>query len=433
MSTGDLDRPGCVLEAAEAARVAPRGSGPPRAVDALLDAFAMRLTEGYTAAAPALTRALELFLALDVADDEVGRWLWLAGASSSVTVTLELWGAESARTLAARLVRFARDTGALVHLQFALDFLARTHLRAGELTTAALMIEEDRLIAEVTGNPPVAYPEMMLAAWRGQEAEASELIEATVRDATARGLGRTVDFARCASSVLYNGLGRHDAARDAAWRAFENDQLGFGTYVVPELAEAASRTGDMALLRTALEWLSERTRVTPTDWALGIEARVRALLSKGEAADSLYRESIACLGRTRVRVELARGHLVYGEWLRRERRRVDAREQLRTAHDMLATMGIEAFAERARRELLATGETVRKRTVETRDELTAQEAQIARLDRGGLSNPEIGTRLFISPRTVQYHLRKVFTKLKITSRTELDRVLPGDPATLRPL
>jgi ATP/maltotriose-dependent transcriptional regulator MalT len=233
--------------------------------------------------------------------------------------------------------------------------------------------------------------------------------------------------------VLYNGLGRHDAARDAAWRAFENDQLGFGTYVVPELAEAASRTGDMALLRTALEWLSERTRVTPTDWALGIEARVRALLSKGEAADSLYRESIACLGRTRVRVELARGHLVYGEWLRRERRRVDAREQLRTAHDMLATMGIEAFAERARRELLATGETVRKRTVETRDELTAQEAQIARLDRGGLSNPEIGTRLFISPRTVQYHLRKVFTKLKITSRTELDRVLPGDPATLRPL
>ena len=193
--------------------------------------------------------------------------------------------------------------------------------------------------------------------------------------------------------MLYNGLGRHDAARDAAWRAFERDQVGLGPLVVPELAEAASRTGDVALVRAALEWLSERTRVTPTEWALGIEARVRALLSEGDVADSLYREAIERLGRTRVRVELARTHLVYGEWLRRENRRVDAREQLRTAHEMFASMGAEAFADRARRELLATGETVRKRTVETRDELTAQEAQIARLARDGLSNPEIGTRL----------------------------------------
>ena len=188
----------------------------------------------------------------------------------------------------------------------------------------------------------------------------------------------------------------------------------------------------MALLRAALEWLSERTRVTPTDWALGIEARIRALLSGGDDADRLYRESIERLGRTRVRVELARGHLLYGEWLRRERRRVDAREQLRTAHEMLTTMGVEAFAERARRELQATGESVRKRTVETRDELTAQERQIARLARDGLSNPEIGTRLFISPRTVKYHLRKVFIKLDITSRNELDRVLPAEPATIGP-
>ncbi|MCU1612445.1 MAG: LuxR family transcriptional regulator fused with ATPase domain [Pseudonocardiales bacterium] len=233
--------------------------------------------------------------------------------------------------------------------------------------------------------------------------------------------------------MLSNGLGRHDVARDAAWQVFERDHVGYGPFVVPELAEAASRTGDVALVRAALEWLSERTRVRPTEWALGIEARVRALLGEGKAAESLYRESIARLGRTRVRVELARGHLLYGEWLRRERRRIDARAQLRTAHDMLATMGIEAFAERARRELLATGETARKRTVETSAALTTQEALIARLARDGLSNPEIGTRLFISPRTVQYHLRKIFTKLDISSRNQLDRVLPGDPTTVRPL
>jgi ATP/maltotriose-dependent transcriptional regulator MalT len=216
--------------------------------------------------------------------------------------------------------------------------------------------------------------------------------------------------------VLYNGLGRHDAARDAALRAFERHVVGLEPLVVPELIEAASKTGDVALLRTALEWLSERTRVTPSEWVLGIEARVRALLAEGDVADSLHRESIERLGRTRIRVELARAHLLYGEWLRRERRRVDAREQLRTAHDMLDAMGIQAFAERARRELLATGDTARKRTAESRDELTAQEALIARLARDGLSNPEIGTRLFISPRTVKYHLRKVFLKLGISSR-----------------
>ena len=334
--------------------------------------------------------------------------------------------------LADRLVRVARDTDALAQLRPALNFLAITHLLAGELTTAAVMIEEDRMIAEATGVTPIAYAAMVLVAWRGDEAQASELIEATMHTATARGLGRMVNCATYASSVLYNGLGRHGAARDAAWRVFERDQMGFGPFVVPELAEAASRTGDEALVRAALEWLSERTRVTSSEWALGIEARVRALLSEGDVAESLYRESIARLGRTRVRVELARCRLLYGEWLRRQNRRVDARAQLRTAHDMLATMGAEAFADRARRELLATGETVRTRTVETRDELTAQEAQIARLARDGLSNPEIGTRLFISARTVQYHLRKVFTKLDIRSRNQLDRVLPSDPTTAPP-
>ena len=266
---------------------------------------------------------------------------------------------------------------------------------------------------------------MMLAAWRGREGEAAELIEASLQEATARGLGRMLSFATVASAVLHNGLGQHAAARDAAWRAFKRGHLGFGPLVVPELAEAAARTGDVALLRAALEWLSERTRVTPTEWALGIEARVRALLSEGEAADRCYRESIERLGRTRVRAQLARAHLLYGEWLRRERRRGEAREQLRTAHEMLAAMGMAAFAERARRELQATGETARKRTVEITVELTAQEAQVARLAREGLSNPQIGARLFISTRTVQYHLGKVFAKLGITSRSQLDQALPG--------
>ncbi len=379
-----------------------------------------------------LTRALERVLALNVGTAEAGGWLWLAGPGAGGMVALEVWDDASWHALAAREVQVARDTGALVHLQSALDFLARAHLLTGELVIAARLIEEDRLIAEATGNPPVAYTAMTLAAWRGQQAQALELIEATVQEATARGLGRPLNFAAYASAVLHNGLGRHDAARDAAWRAFEHDQLGYGPFVVPELAEAASRTGDTALVRAALEWLSERTRVTPAEWALGIEARVRALLSEGDTAERLYRESIARLGRTRVRAQLARAHLLYGEWLRRERRRTDAREQLRTAHDMLEAMGIGAFAERARRELAATGETARKRTAEASDQLTAQETQIARLARDGLSNPEIGARLFISARTVQYHLSKVFTKLAISSRSQLDRVLPGDPATAQP-
>ena len=209
-----------------------------------------------------------------------------------------------------------------MHLQFALNYLARAHLLAGELATAALMIEEDHLIAEATGNPPITDTEVMIATWRGREPDASELIEVAEQEATARGLGRLASFAAYASSVLYNGLGRHDAARDAAWQAFEHGQLGHGPLVVSELAEAAARTGDEAAAGAALEWLSERTRVRPTEWALGIEARIRALLSEGENADSCYQESIRRLGRTRLRPELARAHLLYGEWLRREHRRV---------------------------------------------------------------------------------------------------------------
>jgi DNA-binding CsgD family transcriptional regulator/tetratricopeptide (TPR) repeat protein len=425
----DLEIPGGVIAASEAVRTAPPGPDPPRPVDVLLDALAMRLTEGYAAAAPMLMRALELLLASPATDDERSRWLWLAGGRTSAIVAIELWDAEAWYALAARQAQVARDTGALVRLQLALSFLARSHLLTGELTKVALIVDEDRVIAEATGNPPLRSAQMTLAAWRGQEALALELIDATSQEAATHGW-TTNPYA---TSVLYNGLGRHDLARDAARQAFEHDPLGAGAFIVPELAEAASRTGDVELVVAALEWLSERTRVAPGDWVLGIEARVRALLSEGEAADSLYLESISLLGNTRVRVELARAHLLYGECLRRQRRRLEAREQLRTANEMLASMGADAFAERARRELSATGETARKRTVETRDDLTAQEAQIAGLAREGLSNPEIGARLFISSRTVQYHLRKVFIKLDISSRTELHRVLPSEPPTVATL
>ena len=428
---GDLGRPGGLREAAEAARAAPPGPDPPRAVDVVLDALALRLTEGHAAAAQTLTRALKLLLALDVSFGEASRWLWFSGGGAGTIIAQELWDFESWHALAARRVQVARDTGALVQLQFTRNSLAGVHLLAGELSAAERLIDEDRLIAEATGNPPVAYTAMTLAAWQGREQEATEMIHATVQVATARGTGRLAGSAAYASAMLDNGLSRHGAARDAARRAFERDHLGLGPQVVTELAEAAARTGDMTLVQAVLKWMNERTQVTPTAWALGIEARIRALLSQGDAADSYYQESIEHLGRTSIRAELARSHLLYGEWLRRERRRTEARDQLRTAHDMLDTMGIEAFAQRARRELQATGEIARKRTVETSGELTAQEDQVARLARDGLSNPEIGTRLFISAHTVAYHLRKVFTKLGITSRSQLDRVLPNDSRTVQ--
>jgi len=288
---------------------------------------------------------------------------------------------------------------------------------AGELTAAALMIDEDRSIAEATGNPAHVNAPMILAAWRGEEEQASELIEANSEEATARGWTSN-DYA---ISVLYNGLGRHDAARDAAWKAMQRDPIGYGPYLLPELAEAASRTGDRALLEFSLEWLSQRTAVISSAWARGIEARVRALSGEGEVAESFYRESIAHLSDPGVRLELARTHLLYGEWLRRERRRLDARKHLRAALEAFTSMGTNAFARRAERELLATGERARKRTVDTRDQLTPQETQIARLAANGRTNPEIAAQLFISPSTVEYHLRKVFRKLDVKSRTQLAR------------
>jgi DNA-binding CsgD family transcriptional regulator len=426
---GDLGGQGGLLAAAKAARAAPPGPDPPRAVDVVLDALALRLAEGHEAATPTLRRALQLILATD--DDagkvRVGRWTRQVSGRAGQLVALELWDDESWHAIAASQLQLARAAGALTHLQWARHVLARSYVLAGDLAGAALLLDEDRLIAEVTRNPPVAHAEVMLAAWRGREPAASELIGATVREGTARGQGRVVDLGLCASLVLNNGVGRHEAARDAGWRLFERDPFGYAPFVIPELAEAAARTGDLKLVETVLNWMSKLTQATPTDWALGIEARVQALLSRGEAADSMYRESISRLSRTTLRAELARSRPLYGEWLRRERRRIDAREQLRTALDVLEAMGIEAFADRARRELLAAGETARKRTAPTSDQLTAQEIQVAELTREGLSNSEIGTRLFISPKTVEYHLSKVFTKLGISSRIQLARVLPGQP------
>ena len=413
----DVEVAGGAPAVAAAARAAPAGTAPPRTLDVVLDAFAIRLTDGYAAAAPTLARALGLLLATDIAKEDLSRWLSVSTGRDSNIVAHEMWDDEAVHLLAARRVQVARDTGALGHLPFALSFLARSHMLAGELTAATLALDEARLIAEATGNQAVVNGPMILAAWRGDEAHASGLIEATSEQAVTR---RWVsnNYAR---AVLYNGLGRHDAARDAAWEVFQRDPIAYGTYLAPELAEAASRTADRALLKYALEWLSERTRVISSGWVDGIEARVRALLSEGEVAESLYRQSIEHLSGTRLRLELARTHLLYGEWLRRERRRLDARTQLRTALEEFTSMGADAFAGRAERELLATGERARKRTVDTLDQLTPQETQISRLAANGDTNREIAAQLFISPSTVEYHLHKAFRKLGVRSRTELAR------------
>ncbi|MEV6638865.1 AAA family ATPase [Amycolatopsis sp. NPDC051371] len=406
-----------LTEAAEAACAAPPARVPPSAADLVLDALATRLTAGYQAAAPLLTSAVEAVQALDIATEDADRVLWLLGNRAGGTIAAEVLDFAAGRALAARQVQLARDTGALVQLQFALNFLANHELLAGDLAAAETMVEEDRLLAGVTGGPPVGYSAILLAALRGREAPAAELIAATAKQAAARGQERVVTFADYANSVLCNGLGRHDAARDAARRVFERDAVGHQALATAELAEAASRTGDSSLVAAAFERLEVRAAATPNAWTRGLAARLRALA--GIEPERHHRESIDLLAGTPLRVEVARGHLLHGEWLRREGHRVEAREHLRTAHDLLAAMGLEAFADRARRELLATGETARKRTAEPTGELTPQELQIARLAREGFSNPEIGTRLFLSPRTVEWHLRKIFGKLGISSRRQL--------------
>jgi DNA-binding CsgD family transcriptional regulator len=416
---GRLAPDGRLLEVAEAARAAPRALRP-RAFDLLLDAFASRFTEGYAAAVPMLRSALAAFAAEDVSREEELRFAYLAA--------VELWDDETWEELATRWVQLARATGALTVLPGILTSRVLAHTFAGELAAAESLIGEVQAASEATGIHLAPYGALFLASWRGRDVEAVEVIEATTDDVIARGEGVGLTISEWASAVLYNGLGRYEEALAAAERAGEQPvAVGFTSWALVERIVAAVRSGNSERAADVLAQLSELTRPSGTDWALGIEARSRALLSEGDAADSLYREAIERFGRTRMRVELARAHLHYGEWLRRERRRLDAREHLRTAHEMFTAMDIEAFGEQAGRELQATGERVRKRRVETRGDLTAQETQIARLARDGLSNPEIGARLFISPRTVEYHLHKVFSKLGITSRNQLDRVLPPEP------
>jgi DNA-binding CsgD family transcriptional regulator len=425
---GRLSSGAGVLKVAEAARAAPRAPEPPRTIDLLLDGLATRFTDGYPAGVPPLRRALDAVSEDDGHTEDEIRWLWL-----SCRIAPDLWEDERWHELATRQLRLARDAGALTVLPLAATYRAGVHVHAGEFAAAAALIEEADAISEATGNAALGYTSLVLAAWRGQEAQALELIEASREDASRRGEGRAITLAEYATAVLYNGVGRYQAALEAAQRASEHDDLGLFGWALIELVEAASRSREPELAGDALERLSERTRLSGTDWALGVEARSRALLSNGRTAEDRYLEATERLGRCRIKVHLARTHLLYGEWLRRENRRIDARERLRSAHEMFSTMGAEAFAGRAARELVATGEKVRKRTADTRDQLTAQERQIAELARDGHSNPEIGAQLFISPRTVEYHLHKVFIKLEISSRTELQRVLQSEAREAQPV
>jgi DNA-binding CsgD family transcriptional regulator len=343
---------------------------------------------------------------------------------------MQLWDDGQWDVLSGRHVRLARDAGALSELPFALSARAYLELFAGELTAAAALTEEVR---QATPRGFAPYGALGLAAWSGRKDEVAVLTEATIGAVTPRGEGIGITVTEWANAVLYNGLGRYDEALAAAEQGSQYpDEPGLATWSLVELIEAAARTGQTERATGALRRLVESTSAAGTDWALGIETRSRALLSGGEFAERLYREAIQRLGRTRVRAELARAHLLYGEWLRRQNRRVDARKQLRCGYELLTAMGIEGFAERARRELLATGETVRKRTPGTVGELTEQEAEIARLAADGQTNPEIGAKLFLSPRTVEWHLRKVFTKLGISSRKELRETLPARIQTTLP-
>jgi DNA-binding CsgD family transcriptional regulator len=340
---------------------------------------------------------------------------------------VDLWDDEAWDVLATRHVELARASGAMTELPLALSSRAVMHVFAGELNTAETLVREMDTVTDAIGTSLAPYGAIVLAGFRADERALSELTEATTNDAQARGEGIALTVAQWQEAVLNNALGRYGDAVQAALRAAEEPEFGgVSNWATAELVEAAVRSGATAAAADAFARLRVDTSASGTDWALGVEARARALISDGAEADGAYRDAIAKLRRTRVRTELARAHLVYGEWLRRERRRTEARAQLHTAHDMFEVMGMRGFAERARRELLATGETARKRTtVSTGRQLTPQETQIAWLAGEGLTNPEIGARLFISARTVQHHLSKVFTKLEISSRSQLQQVLPS--------
>jgi DNA-binding CsgD family transcriptional regulator len=406
-----------VRETAEAALAAPAAPQPPRAIDLLLDGLARRFTDGYAAGVPSLRTALGAFRHVDALTAGDVRWLWLA-----CRLAVDLWDEELWQMLATRGVRVARDTGALTLLPGMTNFLAAFNVHTGAFDEAVALIDEVEAITQATGIPPLKYATGLLAAWRGGEEQLRSIDDDHMQSVMARGEGLSVALHLSTTALLHNGNGRYGDALAAAQQACEfDDVIAYGSSLV-ELIEAAARVGRPDEAALALDRLSERTQASGTDWALGIEAGSRALVTEGPGAERFYHEAIERLTASRGVVHLARAQLLYGEWLRRENRRVDAREQLRAAHKTFSDVRAEGFAERARHELMATGETARRRTDDARGVLTPQEAHIARLARDGLSNPEIAAQLFLSPRTVQYHLRKVFLKLEITSRKELSRL-----------
>ena len=417
---GRLASGGDLLEVCRAARALPPLAESARTVDLVLDGLALIVTDGPAAAASALRRAVRAFADADITDEDAFRWGWQAQAAASI-----LWDDDAWRTLLVRQVRLARDAGALDELPVMLGALGTAVAWSGDFDTASALVIEAETICDVTGARAAPFTAMMLAALRGRQAEAESLINLTITEAEAAGQGIAVAYAQWAAAILNNGLGRYEEALAAAQLASEDTAaLHISMWALPEMIEAAARTGRTQLAADAAERLTGYTEAGGTDFGLGIQARSLALVSGSRDSEGLFREAIDRLGRTRLRPELARAQLLYGEWLRRANRRTDARAQLRAAHTLLDGTGMEAFAERARRELMATGETVRKRSTEAPGLLTPQEAFIARLARDGLSNTEIGAQLFLSVRTVEWHLRKVFSKLGISSRRELDTALP---------
>jgi len=419
MFAGRFGGAGDLHEVSRAARSVPPSTDAPRPSDLLLDGLTVLVTEGRAAAAPLLSRAARVFAEEEITMVERLRWGFLG-----VVAAIMVWDEQCWHTIDVRQLRSCRDAGLLAQLVIFVNSMAILMTWRGDFAAAASLIAEAEAIAAATGTRFAPFAAMWLAGFRGAEAEATLLIEAVAKDSRATGQGLAIQESQRFSAVLYNGLGRYEAAVAQAQQASEQaPELFTSMWVLPELIEAASRTGQTQLAADALGRLAEATSVTQTDWAQGIYARSRALLNDGEDAEGWYRQAVDRLSRTALRPELARAHLLYGEWLRRQGRRADARAQLRAAHGMFDTIGMAAFAERARRELAVTGETARQRTVEARDTLTPQEAQIAQLARAGMSNPEIAAHLFLSVRTIEWHLRKVFTKLEISSRLQLQRAL----------
>jgi len=425
---GQFAGAGSLHEVARAVQAAPPPAGAPGPGDLLLDGLAVLVTEGRARAAPLLRRAVRVFAEDEITLEEGLRYGWLA-ADAAVAV----WDEEAWRAIEARQMQSVREAGLLVDLPIWVQGVAVNEIWRGDFAAAASLIAEAEAMTTATGSGFARYAAVFLAGFRGAEAEAWPLIEAVITDSRAAGQGMGVQWSQWVSAILSNSLGRYEQARAEAQQAAEQAPgQDVSLWALPELIEAASRTGQTELAADALGRLAEATGTGQSDWGQGIYARCRALLSDGQDAEGSYREAADRLSRTGFRPELARAHLLYGEWLRREGRRADARAQLRTAHEMFDAIGMQAFAERARRELAATGETVRKRTVGRHDQLTPQEAQIARLARAGLSNQEIGAQLFLSARTVEWHLAKVFTKLEISSRRQLQQALP-DQASAGPM